>query len=205
MSSQPRGPVLMAPGRSGVSAYAPGRDALLPAVDDRLIAPESHAQIIDGAVIRTMGANPPHATRHADVTLVFAGALAPGYEWDHAAEGWTTLAPTDAITDRCFSVSIPVAALIDRVLADDVVARALLASRNGVIERALAARESSGEARGEARGRAAMLLRILAKRGVAVDESTAARVLACEDVSTLEAWFDRATTATRAGEVFGEG
>ncbi len=208
----------MAPGFSTTSAYAPGHGITLPAVDDRLIAPESHAQIIDGVVVRTMGANPPHATRHFAVAHVFAGALAPGYEgavdmltrtdedndlapdvsvfpsepdpvtggrrleeiaievldterlshatvkaekfitrgvrrvfcvriadrtvyeWNHAAEGWTPLAPTDEITDRCFTVPIPAGALVDRVLADDVVAQALLASRNKVIERALAAR-----------------------------------------------------------------
>ena len=78
--SSPRGPVLMAPGYPSTSAYAPGRGSPLPAVDDRLIAPESHAQIIDGVVVRTMGANPPHATRHFAVAHVFAGALAPGYE-----------------------------------------------------------------------------------------------------------------------------
>ena len=32
------------------------------------------------------------------------------YEWNHAAEGWTPLAPTDEISDRCFTVPIPAGA-----------------------------------------------------------------------------------------------
>jgi hypothetical protein len=274
----------MAPGAASARAFAPGHGSVLPAVDDRLIAPESHAQIIDGAVVRTMGANPPHATRHFAVAHVFAGALAPGYEgavdmltrtdedndlapdvsifpegtdpttggrlleeiafevldterlahatgkaekliargvrrvfcvriadrtvyeWDHTAEGWTSLDPTFEITDRCLRVPIPAGALIDRVLADDVVAQALLASRNRVIEHALAASAARaaahGRAQGEARGRAAMLLRLCARRGIPVDGGTVARVLACEDNAQLETWFDRATIATREDEIF---
>ncbi len=47
-----------------------------------------------------------------------------------------------------------------------------------------------------------MVLRLLARRGVPVDESTVSQVLACEDLATLDAWFDRATIATRAVDVF---
>ena len=282
MPSQPRAPALLAPGASTHGAYTPRHGASLPAVDDRLIAPESHAQIVDGVVVRTMGANPPHATRHFEVAHVFAGVLAEGYsgavdmltrtdeqndfapdvsvfpvgddpvtggrrleeiafevldterlshatgkaeklvargvrrvfcvriadrtvyEWNHEAEGWTTLEPTEEITDRCFRVAVPAGALVDRVLADDVVARSLLAARNRVIERALADREARGEARGEARAKSEMVLRLLARRGIGVDDAIAARVVAFEDGATLDAWFDRAVVATRAEEVFTE-
>jgi hypothetical protein len=50
-----------------------------------------------------------------------------------------------------------------------------------------------------------MVLRLLARRGVPVDERAVATVLACEDASVLDVWFDRATVATRADEVLGSG
>ena len=51
----------------------------LPAVDERLVAPESRAEIIDGQLIRTMGSNQPHGTRHFDAAGLFFGLLADGY------------------------------------------------------------------------------------------------------------------------------
>jgi Putative restriction endonuclease len=60
-------------------AYAPGRDARLPAVDERLVAPEAHAEIVEGRVYRTMGANEPHATEHTEVAHLLRACLAKGY------------------------------------------------------------------------------------------------------------------------------
>lgn len=77
-------------------------------------------------------------------------------------------------------------ALVDRVLADDTVAKALLASKNRVIEHELAAPETRGEARGVQQSLAAAVL----------------RVLGCDDTATLEGWLDRAATATSARDVF---
>ena len=76
---RPSSPALFAPGTPSHGAYALGQGQRLLAVDDRLVAPESHAEIVDGRVYRTMGANPPHATQHAEVTHVFAGVLAQGF------------------------------------------------------------------------------------------------------------------------------
>ena len=208
----PHSPVLLAPGASSHGAYGPGKGQSLPRVDERLVAPEAHAEIVDGLLYRTMGANPPHATQHAEVTHVFMGVLASGYsvavdmltradaetdaapdvsifpsaldpatgersleeiafevldterlshttkkvekfaargvrrlfavrlvnrtvyEWDHAHHDWTELDAQGDIVDRCFRVPLPVRALVDRVLADDTIAKALLDARNGVIE-----------------------------------------------------------------------
>lgn len=281
-------PTMMAPGASTHGAYAPAQGQRLPAVDDRLVAPEAHAEIVDGRVYRTMGANPPHATRHFEAAHVFAGVLAEGYagavdmltradedtdaapdisvfssapdpktggrqieevafevldterlahatdkvekfarrgvrrlfavkvasrkvyEWDHEHHDWTELDADAEITDRCFRVPLPVAALVNRVVANDTVAKALLAARNHVIEGELAAREAQGVARGEARGEArgkllgmaAAVLRVLARRGVSVDDAARARVFDCDDAATLERWLDRAITATRADDLF---
>ncbi len=73
-------PMLFAPGASTHAAYAPGSAQRLPAVDERLVAPESRAEIVDGVLYRTMGSNQPHGTRHFAAAHVFAGALADGYE-----------------------------------------------------------------------------------------------------------------------------
>ncbi|MEZ4392905.1 MAG: hypothetical protein R3A48_17600 [Polyangiales bacterium] len=119
------------------------------------------------------------------------------YEWDHAHHDWTELDAAGEIHDRCFRVAVPVAALIDRVRADDTVARALLASGNRVFEQTLAARE----ARGELAALAASVLRVLARRGVHLDDEVRARVIACDDRATLERWLDRAVTAEHIHDV----
>jgi hypothetical protein len=280
--------MLLAPGASSHGAYAPAKGQSLPRVDERIVAPEAHAEIVDGVLYRTMGANPPHATRHFAAAHLFAGVLADGYtgavdmltradddtdaapdvsifpsaldpatgerqleeiafevldterlahttrkvekfaargvrrlfavrianravyEWDHAHHDWTELDAQSEITDTCFRVPVPVRALVDRVLADDTVAKALLASRNRVIERELAAREARGVRTGKTEGKAegktetlaAAVLRVLERRGLAVTDDDRARVSRCDDVATLERWLDLAVTAARASELF---
>lgn len=58
------------------------------------------------------------------------------------------------------------------------------------------------EIKGALRKQASMLLRLMDRRGLAVDEATRARVTACEDADQLEQWFDRAIVASRPDEVF---
>ncbi|MBN1204937.1 MAG: hypothetical protein JXB05_08430 [Myxococcaceae bacterium] len=45
------------------------------------------------------------------------------------------------------------------------------------------------------------MLRVLAARGVQVDDKTRQRILSCTDLVMLDRWFDRALTATRLAEV----
>lgn len=272
---------LLAPGSaaSSVPAYAPSRSSRLPAVDERLVAPESHAEIVDGMVYETMGANPPHATQHSALAHVLAGCLAPGYEsavdmltradrktdvapdvsvfpagddpttggrrleeiafevvdsetvahatkkvrklakrgvrrlfyirvddrtvfeWEPASDAWSPLGADGVITDRCFNVPIPVRALADRLLADDTVARALLASGNRVIGAAVEGGEARGELRGELRGRREALRVLLSARGVTLSLDDQARIEACDDAARLDAWITRAATAPDAASV----
>ncbi len=304
--------MILAPGASSHGAYAPAKGQSLPHVDERLVAPEAHAEILDGRVYRTMGANPPHATQHFHATAVFAGVLADGYtgavdmltradaetdaapdvsifpsapdpetgerrieeiafevldterlshttkkvekfaargvrrlfavrlstrtvyEWDHMHHDWTELDASGEIVDRCFRVPLPVRALVDRVRADDTIARALLAANNPVIEDALAARAARSRAEGHSQGRveghtqgrvegrvegraegrvegraegqaaalSAAVLRVLARRGVAVDDVARTRIADCTDVATLEHWLDEAVTATHVDALF---
>jgi hypothetical protein len=51
------------------------------------------------------------------------------------------------------------------------------------------------------RGRAGSILRLLAARGVQVDEASRQRILACTDMATLDRWFDRSLNATSLAAV----
>ncbi|MBI2392024.1 MAG: hypothetical protein HYV09_20700 [Deltaproteobacteria bacterium] len=62
-----------------------------------------------------------------------------------------------------------------------------------------------GRAEGEAKGEAQALLRVLARRGFAVDRATEQRVLSCADLELLGRWIDRAVTARTLEEVFADG
>ncbi|MEY9927732.1 Rod binding domain-containing protein [Catenulispora sp. GP43] len=57
-------------------------------------------------------------------------------------------------------------------------------------------------AEGRAEGFAESVLRVLAKRGIALTEEQRARVEGCTDLDQLDAWLDRAAIATAASEVF---
>lgn len=61
--------------------------------------------------------------------------------------------------------------------------------------------EAQGRAEGEARGRALAILAVLAARGVDIALGVRERVLGCSDLTTLDAWLDRAATANDASEV----
>ena len=59
-----------------------------------------------------------------------------------------------------------------------------------------------GQAEGQAAGEAALILRLLEKRGVLVSEGVRERVTSCTDLDTLTLWFDRALTVTVAEDLF---
>jgi predicted transposase YdaD len=62
-----------------------------------------------------------------------------------------------------------------------------------------------GREEGLARGRAEDILRILALRGIDVEEAARQRILDCTDVDTLDTWFDRVLQATTLSEVLDGG
>jgi hypothetical protein len=149
-------------------------------------------------------------------------------EWYRATGDWRAFAANSVIDDRCFVRALPVVALLDAAARDDAVARALLAKRNPVIERALAEGEARGRAEGEARGRAEGeargraegeargrvegeargraegILRVLETRGVEVPGDLRAHILACADLERLDRWLARALTVASAREVIDE-
>jgi predicted transposase YdaD len=58
-----------------------------------------------------------------------------------------------------------------------------------------------GRAEGLAKGRAESIVRILAARGVHVDDEARQRILTCTDLDTLDLWFERALRATSLSDV----
>lgn len=86
-------PVLFAPGAAHHGVQAPShppstqdgsgehRRAHLPAIDDHLLAEDSHAEILDGQLkLLAMGSHQPHATRHIDLATVVRTSVRKGYE-----------------------------------------------------------------------------------------------------------------------------
>src|ERR1700729_882203 len=63
---------------------------------------------------------------------------------------------------------------------------------------------AQGVAQGMAQGEAHLLLRFMAARGLDIPEHIRARVAECADTARLEAWADRAATATSVDEIFGD-
>jgi hypothetical protein len=61
-----------------------------------------------------------------------------------------------------------------------------------------------GTEEGRRTGREESLLRILASRGVQVDDKARQRILSCTDMKTLDQWFERALKATRLSDVLDE-
>jgi predicted transposase YdaD len=64
---------------------------------------------------------------------------------------------------------------------------------------------AEGLAEGQAKGRAEGVLRILAARGIAVDETARTFILSCTDLNTLDQWLDRALSATSLSDLMMNG
>lgn len=58
-----------------------------------------------------------------------------------------------------------------------------------------------GLAEGQAKGQAQAVLRLLAARGIAVDEKTRQLILSCTDLATLDRWLDRALNAANLSDL----
>ncbi|WP_375770258.1 Rpn family recombination-promoting nuclease/putative transposase [Archangium gephyra] len=63
---------------------------------------------------------------------------------------------------------------------------------------------AEGQARGIAKGTAQAVLRILAARGVRVDDKSRQRLRRCTDLATLDRWFERALHAHSLSDVLDE-
>jgi hypothetical protein len=70
------------------------------------------------------------------------------------------------------------------------------------IEEGRAVGLEEGLAEGRAKSRAEDILRILDKRGIAVDDDSRDQIVSCTDLDTLGAWLDRSLTATQVSDLF---
>ena len=59
-----------------------------------------------------------------------------------------------------------------------------------------------GSAKGQALGQAHAILRVLARRNIAVSDEQRERITACTDAEILDRWLDRAVTAASTDELF---
>jgi hypothetical protein len=87
---------------------------------------------------------------------------------------------------------------------------AIAAWRDALIALPFARGETEGEARGIERGlkegaaqtRANAILDVLRRRGIAIDDADAQRILACRDESALALYWERAFSAASAAELW---
>lgn len=52
----------------------------LPAIDDRLVEPETRDEMYDGELVQVSPADPPHATRHVQLAALIEAHIGPGFE-----------------------------------------------------------------------------------------------------------------------------
>jgi hypothetical protein len=57
---------------------------------------------------------------------------------------------------------------------------------------------------GEARGQARAIVEVLRRRGVAMSDAEAERILACREEATLARLWERALSASSAADLWGE-
>ena len=88
-----------------------------------------------------------------------------------------------------------------RQLVEDKLAQGLALGR----EQGLAQGLAQGRVEGERKAKRDALFRVLKRSGIEVSEQDQNRILACEDDTKLETWFDKALAAKLIDEVFAEG
>jgi hypothetical protein len=120
-------------------------------------------------------------------------------EWSSEEQGsWRPLGLASSIEDPCLVKPLPVAALLDRAIADDAVIEALAAKGNPELRRL---EDAARREEGRAEGIATSILTVLEARGIAVSPDQREEILRCSDLDRLRHWLDRAALATTADEV----
>lgn len=125
-------------------------------------------------------------------------------EWSQTEERWVTLHPSSVIEDERLVRPIPVKALLDPVVAEQTVAKVLVAKGNPVIEEMREQSRAEGKAEGKAGGKAEAILEVLAARGLTPSETLRRRILETTDPTLLDLWVRRAVTVATAEELLAE-
>jgi hypothetical protein len=88
----------LAPGAGFAHAIRLPGDGMRPGIEDHMVPGETREELIDGRVMQTLPAHPPHADRHAELDYVLRANAAAGYvsssdlltrtseNWDFAAD-----------------------------------------------------------------------------------------------------------------------
>jgi hypothetical protein len=130
-------------------------------------------------------------------------------EWVESEGDWGE--PLDlkgSLQDSCLAVPLPLAALFDRTLASQAIARALEAKGDPTILAMKKKSEERGEKRGkkrrEKRAFVEAVLDLCEERGFTLSEKTHQRIRATSDVETLRLWLRRAASASTLDEMLAE-
>ncbi len=162
-----------------------------------VVGPDSIPLIVD-----------PEAARRSPELSV----LAVGMHHDHAEVGRAAALALGAVADLGETRARFYTALVLDWLP--IAARAILEANMGIQEefvsefsrRIRAEAEAKARAEGEVQGRAVAtaeaVLRVLAARGIAMDETIAARVRECRELSRLNAWLELAVRVEKADSLF---
>lgn len=79
----------------------------------------------------------------------------------------------------------------------------LMATGNYVVQSEFAKKhQAAGRVEGRLEGRAQAVIDVLEARGVAVQDASRSRILACTDAGQLSAWLRKAATATNVDQIF---
>jgi flagellar biosynthesis/type III secretory pathway protein FliH len=93
-------------------------------------------------------------------------------------------------------------AILDQAPLEAAVRKKAKSIADVLIEEGLERGLEQGLERGRTEGARNVVLRVLARRGVALSQAVRARIEACTDLATLEDLIDRAVTIAQADELF---
>jgi Uma2 family endonuclease len=133
-------------------------------------------------------------------------------EWSSGLEAWRRLDIAACIEDPVLAVGLAIEPLVKAAIIDDAIARALVAKNNPVIAAEKASSWQRGHEAGLAEGRRegalealrSALLHLLAARGIPLDLTDRARIVAECDLQRLERWSARAVHCASIEEVLAD-
>ncbi|MBK8256462.1 MAG: Uma2 family endonuclease [Polyangiaceae bacterium] len=118
-------------------------------------------------------------------------------EWSASLGRWEPFGPNDVITDPCFVRPIRAEALLNSILADDEVARALLLKKPPAIVAAI----EEGREEGELAAKAEAVVQVLEARGLTVPDHVRAQILGTRDAEKLHRWIKDSVHVSKASDI----
>ena len=125
-------------------------------------------------------------------------------EWSKRSRRWIELDSRGRIDDPALERSLPIARLIRAGKVDNVVAQALIAKGNPVIEKVRARDRAKSFARGRSESLREAVLDVVQARGIRLRPAERARILGEQDIEQLQRWLRRAAACKTARTLFAE-